>query len=239
MPNPSIRTVAARIGAGILISLLLVGGARAASVIACLGSGQPDLAGGFQCRFDDTSGGVEIGQYLYVDFQDRRGDEVSRILLDLAPSNARINAQGLVGFPAHTAGVSVSPLQQTPTVYEAALFGLTDTVDDFYLAFNFDPAVGYVGIPEGADYAGATLTVTTRFGRQFTCPFHRVDPFTASTDRRYNGLGLRFRPAAWLFPCHELPSIKRDLELVRQLDAAVQRVERDFCEANPDSPLCH
>ena len=147
MPHSSLKHVAAGIGAAALASLILAGAARAASVTACLGSGQPDLTGGFQCRFGDTAGGVEIGQYLYVDFQDRRGDEVSRIRLDLAPSNARINGQGLVGFPAHTAGVSVSPLQQTATVYEALLFGLTDPVDDFYLAFNFDPAVGFVGIP--------------------------------------------------------------------------------------------
>ena len=48
---------------------------------------------------------------------------------------------------------------------------------------------------------------------------------------------MRLR-TAWYLPCQQLPSLKHELELVRQLDAATIGTELNFCENNPDSPLC-
>lgn len=234
----TIRKLIAIACGAVLVFNILPEEAEAAALTACLGSAVPDISDGrYDCNENDVSGSVESGQHLFLNWHDSRGDEVRHITLDLGPSNnASIGYRGAF-FADNLDGANIVSEFVQGNVYQAYLRDFTDAVDNFYIGFNLNQRSTGSGTPVSPDYNGATLKVRTLYGREFTCPFRHVDQFTATTDRVYFGAGLRVRPA-WFLPCQQLPSIKHDFELLNQLEAATIGTELNFCEQNPDSPLC-
>lgn len=213
--------------------------AGAAALTACLGTGIPDLADGqYDCSMTDVqSGSGEVGQHLYLDWHDNRGDEIRSISLDLAASrNTSLKYRGWFAAD-HLDGAQIVSENSVGDRHDVYFRNFTDAVDNFYIGFNLDRRASGTGAPVSPDYDGARLTVTTSQGRRFSCAFKHVDLLTADTNRSFFGRGLRVR-TLWRLPCQPVLALKHDLELINQLDFNTLLTETRFCKENPDSPFC-
>jgi len=177
----------AAIAAAFAFALLGTPVAFAQSAGSCVGTGLPDIAdGAFDCASSDIVPGTgESGNFLYVRNTSSGTVTIDSITVDFGPS-LDADFVTVISGAHNLAGVTMTNANLAGNVFTANFSGFTNAVDPFYLFFNFDKRSLATGTPLGADYQGATISLSMSDGTVLNGSYTQVDFFVAGA---YLGVG--------------------------------------------------